>query len=555
MLNYLKVKNLAVVEKAEIAFEPGLNIVTGETGSGKSVLIGALSLILGERADHGAIRSGTGEMSVEAGFSIADPKTIDAILADAGLPECEENQLVIRRTVSSAGSGRCWINDSTSTLATLRKIGEYLVDMHGPYDHQSLLSPDFQLSLLDSFAHCDKELSAYRNAFARLVALKKEKEDLQADSGGDVEAEIDHLRFVVSEIETAALTEEDGEPLIQRHAEAASAGEIIELGNAVVNGLSDGENSLFDQFAAVQQKIAELARMLPEASEWHEDAESAIVQIQELSRTINDRLLRIEADPELLAQLEERMALVQRLKRKYGQTIEEINAFGAAKSERLRKLLSREERLSALDSEIAAAGKAAEKAAAALTASRTKAAAKLAGSITKELRPLGFASSFFEIGLAPKALSATGADTVTFSFAPNPGEPPMPLRAIASSGEIARVMLATKSVLAEQDVIPLLVFDEIDSNIGGEVGRAVGQKLRALAKSHQVISITHLPQVAAYGQTHFSVSKHVESNRTSAFIRRLEGEDRAEEIARMLGGSDFTSVVLSHAREMIETCQ
>ena len=554
MLTSLKVKNLAIVESAEVSFVPGLNIVTGETGSGKSVLIGALSLILGERADHGTIRTGTPEMSVEACFSITNSVPVDTVLAESGLPPCEEGSLLIRRVVCANGTGRCWINDAPATLATLRRLGEHLIDMHGPYDHQSLLSPEFQLSLLDSFGHTSKESAAYTAAFEKWQALKREREDLQADANGDVEEEIDRLKFIVEEIDNAALTEDDGESLVKRHEEAANAGQIIELGGAIVDGLTDGETSVFDALATIQQRLGELARIFPEAEAWHDEAANAAVQIQELSRTVNDRLQRVEADPELMAQLDERLTLVQKLKRKYGPTLDDIAACRDAKKERLDKLLSRTERLAALDGEIAAAEEAVRKAGASLSAVRAKAAAKLAKAVTTELRPLGFAQSFFDVQLTTREPVASGTDTITFSFAPNPGEPAMPLRAIASSGEIARVMLATKSVLAEQDLIPLLVFDEIDSNIGGAVGRAVGRKLRALAKTHQVISITHLPQVAAYGNAHFNVAKHVEGNRTMAQITPLDGEQRATELARMLGGSDFTSVTLEHAREMLAAC-
>ena len=534
MLDYLKVRNLAIVENAEVHFAPGLNIVTGETGSGKSVLIGALNLVLGERADHGAIRAGASELSVEACFSISDAPPIDALLADAGLPPCEERQLLVRRVVSANGSGRCWINDAPATLATLRRIGERLIDMHGPYDHQSLLSPEFQLSLLDAFGHTVRERDAYRARFDAWQTLVRERGELEAEADGNVEEEIDRLRFIVEEIDAAGLTEDDGDALAARHAEAANAGEIMQLGGAVVDGLTDGEASVFDALAAVQQRLAELARLLPEAEEWRDEAEAAAVQVQELSRTITDRLQRVEADPELLAQLEERLALVQKLKRKYGPSLEDVAATREARKARLDHLLSKGARLAALNDEIAGAEAAARKAGAALTAVRAKAAAKLAKAITGELRPLGFAQSLFAVEVAPRDPVSSGMDSVTFSFAPNPGEPSMPLRAIASSGEIARVMLAVKSVLAEQDLIPLLVFDEIDSNIGGEVGRAVGRKLRALAKSHQIISITHLPQVAAYGEAHFSVSKRVEGSRTMASIAPLDAA--REMIAKCAGG-------------------
>ena len=554
MLEYLKVANLAVVENAEVRFSRGLNIVTGETGSGKSVLIGALGLVLGERADHGAVRAGARELSVEAVFNAEGLGAVDAVLADAGLPPCEDGRLVVRRSVSAAGGGRVWINDSPATLATLRRLGENLIDIHGPYDHQSLLSPDFQLSILDSYAGDARERSSYAAAYDAWQALLREKQELESAASGSIEEEIDLLRYAVSEIDEAALTEDDGDALVARHTEAANAEEIASLGGAIVDGLTDGEGSIFDCMASVQARLNELSRILPEAAAWRDSLSNAAISVQELSSSISARISRIEADPELLENLESRLALVQRLKRKYGPTLEDVAKTRDARKERLDALLSREERLGALDAEIAKALSLVREAGRGLTKVRSAAAVKLGKAITAELSQLGFAQSLFRIEVAPHDPCKSGMDSVSFSFAPNPGEGVMPLRAIASSGEIARVMLAVKSVLAEHDSIPLLVFDEIDSNVGGEIGRAVGRKLRALSATHQIISITHLPQVAAYGESHFSVSKRVDGERTSAAIEPLSGEARAKELARMLGGSDLTSVTLRHAREMLAKC-
>ncbi|MBR0056496.1 MAG: DNA repair protein RecN, partial [Kiritimatiellae bacterium] len=551
MLDFLKVRNLAIVENAQVAFSGGLNIITGETGSGKSVLIGALDLVLGERADRGAVRAGEKELAVEAAFSLGASAAIDAILDEAGLPPCEDGTLLVRRTVAASGTGKCWLNDSPTTVATLRRVGAHLIDMHGPYDHQSLLVPAFQLSLLDAFGETAREKSEYSKRFAAHAALRAERDELLSESGDGLEEEIDRLNFIAGEIDGAALTDDDGDALVERHKEACNAQAIIEDGNAILGALSEGDDSVFDRLATLQQKLGELRRIFPEAGEWHDEAASIAISVQELARTVADRMSRVETDPEAVATLEARMELVQRLKRKYGQTIDAILAKGADAKERLERLLSRGRRLAALDGEIAAAAAALEKAGAALRAVRAKAAKRLAAGITAELKPLGFARSAFEVTVKPCAPAPSGMDDVVFSFAPNPGEPSMPLADIASSGEIARVMLAVKSVLAEHDSIPVLVFDEIDSNIGGETGRAVGEKLRRLAATHQVISITHLPQVAAFGDAHFAVSKHVEGKRTLAEIQPLEGEPRALELARMLGGSDITGVVLAHARELL----
>ena len=552
MLDLLKVKNLAIVENASVSFAKGLNIITGETGSGKSVLIGALNLVLGERADHGAVRAGEKELAVDAAFSLDEHSALDAILEEAGLPPCEDGTLLVRRIVSATGSGKCWLNDTPTTVATLRRVGEHLIDMHGPYDHQSLLAPAFQLSLLDSFGKTSPAKAAYAERYAAKAALVAEREELLRDSGEGIDEEIDRLTYIVEEIESAALTEEDGDSLVERHKEACNAQAIIEDGNAVAEGLTDGEDSIFDRLAAIQQKLSELKRIMPAAAEWQEEAASIAISVQELSRAVAERVTQIDSDPDAVAALEARMELVQRLKRKYGQSLEAIAERGAQAKARLDKLLSRGKRLAALDGEIASADAAMRASGETLRAARAKAAKKLASEITKELKPLGFAQSQFEVAVKPCEPCATGMDEAVFSFAPNPGEPSMPLAAIASSGEIARVMLAVKSVLAEHDSIPVLVFDEIDSNVGGEIGRAVGEKLRRLAATHQVVSITHLPQVAAFGDAHFAVSKHVSANRTMAEIRPLEDEARAQELARMLGGSDVTSVVLAHARELLQ---
>ncbi|MDD5706114.1 MAG: DNA repair protein RecN [Kiritimatiellae bacterium] len=557
MLQQLSVRNLAIVEEARVDFAPGLNVVTGETGAGKSVLIGALNLVLGERADRGLIRAGAAEASVEARFQLADSRAVDARLAEAGLPPCEDGQLIVRRTIAATGAGRCWINDAAATAQTLRQAGLLLVDMHGPYDHQSLLSTDFQLELLDAFGHCGPDTAtydAYRAAYDDWKKLERERASL-AGSGDGVAAESDRLSFVASEIAAAQLSEADGDELIARHAEAANAEAILALGTAVSAALDEGEGSAFEGLAAAQQRLVELARLLPEAESWLQETRAAAVQVQELGRTIGDRLQRIETDPGLLAQLEERMALVQKLKRKYGPTVTDVLATLARAETRLAELRSRAERLAALDGEIARAADNVRDRAAALTRERQSAARKLAKAITRELRDLGFAKAAFDVALAPCEPGARGADTVEFRFAPNPGEPASALRAIASSGEISRVMLATKSVLAEHDRIPLLVFDEIDANIGGEIGRAVGRKLRAVAARHQIICITHLPQVAAYGHAHYAVSKSVQGARTCARIEPVADSARAAEMARMLGGADMTSVTLAHAREMLRTCQ
>ena len=556
MLTRLSVLNLAIVEKAEIAFGDGLNIITGETGAGKSVLMGALELALGARADASAVRDGAKEARVEAEFDLSSPslavvlRQVDGLLDEAGLPACEGGILIVRRTIAAAGSSRVHVNDAASTVQTLRALGRLLVDVHGPNDHQSLLDERFQRDVLDAYGRIGGE--AYAAAWNELVALRDERAALTGDTR-DFAEEAERLRYSVEELETAQLTQEDETELPARHAAAAHAAEILDCANAATEALSgDSDGAAATALIAAGARISEMARYHEAAAEWKEEVEDLTVRVQELSRSIADSISRIDADPDALQALDDRLSLVNRLKRKYGcATVDELLALRDDRAARLADLDGREERLAKLDAKIAEAEKAVRAAGAVVTAARGKAAAKLAKAITRELHGLGFLKAGFDVRLAPREPDSTGCDAVDFHFAPNPGEPSRPLRDIASTGEIARVMLAVKSVVAEHDSVPVLVFDEIDSNIGGEVGRAVGERLRAVARHRQTIAITHLPQSAVFGDRHFAVAKTVSGGRTRTAIRELEGEDRVTEIARMLGGASLTSVVVQHARELL----
>jgi len=554
MLTHLSVRNLAIVEEAAVAFGAGLNIITGETGAGKSVLMGALDLVLGERADKSAIREGALEASVEAVFSLAAAAAVNQVLAECGLPACEEGALLVRRTIASSGAGRCFVNDTPTTVQTLRKLGCLLVDIHGPYDHQSLLDPAFQRQVLDAYGHCGAALAACTESWVARNALKQRLAELQGDAPNAAE-ETDRLQFVVDEVTRAALTEADEADLVQQHAEAANAEQILSLGTDISNALTDGEASAFDLLVSAQARLAELAHLLPEAAAWQTDTQHTATQLQEIGRAMNDRLSHIEADPERLQQLEDRMALVQRLKRKYGGSVSAVLATCEKSQHRLHDLATRAEQIQEVTRQIEKATRQLTEKAAQLTKARTAAAAKLGKAIVAELRDLGFLKSGFSVDLSPIEPEAHGADEIAFGFAPNPGEPMRPLKAIASSGEISRVMLAVKTVLAAHDSIPVLVFDEIDSNIGGETGRAVGQKLRRVAETHQVLSITHLPQSAVYGHRHYVVSKDVVNGRTKMKVELLADDSRIREIARMLGGTGLTGIVETHAREMLASAR
>jgi DNA repair protein RecN (Recombination protein N) len=551
MLQTLRVKHLAIVENVRVDFEHGLNVITGETGAGKSILIGALGLVLGERADRALIRAGEEQCGVEATFRLSDSSAVDAVLEELGMEPCEDGALVIRRIVSGTGAGKILVNDAAATVQALKRIGDLLVDIHGPYDHQSLLNGDFQLDLLDSFGHLWKVRAEYEDRYREMLDLRAKRRALEGDDR-DVGQQIEMLSYQVKEIQEAQLEGTTEDDVRQEHAKVANAQRLLELAQGIRNALTEEETCVFSATASVQSLLAELAKIAPEAEPWAEEARSIAVRAQELSRSVGEMAQTVEGDPGRLQWLEDRLALIHRLKRKYGEGIPEILASLAAARERLRDLETRGEQLAEVDRQLEKVRPRLDKVGGDLRQQRAAAAKKLAQAVTRELRDLGFPHGAFDVALLESEPLPTGLDKVDFGFAPNAGEPMRPLRAIASGGEMARVMLATKAVLASHDRIPVLVFDEIDANVGGEMGHAIGAKLAAVASSHQVLCITHLPQVAVHGGTHFRVAKRVQDGRTLTEIGRADGEERVEEVARMLGGRDSTSVALRHARELLQ---
>lgn len=554
MLEQLKIRNLAIAETVEVQFSGGLNVITGETGAGKSLLVNALNLILGERADKTLIRAGAQDCTVEGEFALQDAAAVDAVLEALGVAPCEDGRLIIRRVISSSGSGRNLVNDSSTTLQTLKRLGSLLVDLHGPHDHQSLLDQSFQLQILDSYAGTGNLITAYQRVYDEMRALQRERQDLAGENDAEVAQRIDMLRFQVKEIDDAELDGIEEEELESELTRVANATRIIELANGVDTILSGDEGSVFDGVAAVQQRLSELGDILGEdAKAWQAEAQSMAVQVQELSSAVAGMAQSIEYDSDRLQWLEDRKALLYKLKRKYGGSLSAIMETVSAAREKLAKLESREARLDVIDEEIRKVRDRLEQEGAALRASRAKAARKLAKQVTGHLRDLGFAHGAFDVGLESAEPTRSGMDLAEYGFAPNAGEPMRALRAIASSGEISRVMLAIKAVLAGHDRVPVLVFDEIDANVGGEMGRAIGEKMAHVSKNHQVLCITHLPQVAVHGGAHFVVEKQVVNERTTTGIQHVTSDARIDEIARMLGGRESTSVTLDHAREMLQT--
>lgn len=549
MLEWVKIKNLALISEAEIEFNRGFNVVTGETGAGKSVLLGTVALLLGDRADKGVIRGGEERCELAAGISLPGylPEEFFQLLDDSGIEmDRQANYLELKRIITPQKT-RNFINDTPVSLQTLKAAGDYLIDVHGANEHQSLLQQSTQLRLLDRYGHHEELLAACNVICDALKDLRQRRDELFVNLPDGREAE--QLESVIAEIEKVAPQPNEDQEVSERHRLAANSRQILELTGGAIGMLNEAENSAVDHLAEIYRTLMDLNRVDPEGTEvFLQECSQITEQLRDLAGNLETYSSKVDIDQEEFTRLEERLADLQRLKRRYGPLLEDVfNARDEANtklqalsnSEKLRAELEEEEHLLLKKLRLAA-----EK----LSEHRHKAATQLTKDITAKLQTLGFLKCKLDIAFAIIEPGRGGMDKIDFIFAPNPGEPAQPLRNIASSGEISRVMLALKTVLAEADDIPILVFDEIDANIGGETAVKVGGELCKLASHRQILCISHLPQVAAQGETHFLVSKSVTDGRTSTAITRLSEAERETEIARMLGGG---AAALTHAIEML----
>ena len=528
MITVLKIRNLALVEELTWEIGPALVGLTGEPGAGKSVIVGAIKLVLGERADKGAIRAGEDSCSVEAVFHLHNPSAINSKLEEFGLDPCDDDTLVIRRVISASGANKQFVNCTPATLAVLKGLGSLLVDLHGPHDHQSLLSRDRQLAMLDAYSDCVATRHRYQEAYRQWRELAHQLDEVST-SRRATEQEIDLLRHQVQEIASAELHTIDLRELEERYRLAANGQRIVSLCDEIKDRLSGGlqGSSVLSGLEDIQRFLHELEKQDPAAAEHFTAFQEAHLELQEIDAQLTPYASDIELDQSELQNLEERLHLVETLKRKYGQTVEEILAFHAEAAERLKLVEGNSDRLEELRQEVDSHRKKVEKLGRELCKKRKAAAPKLSKEISSHLIDLGFRQSQFTAQLTASAAPLfSGRDEIDFLFAPNPGEPDRPLRQIASSGEMSRVMLAVKSALAKEDAIPLLVFDELDANVGGEIDSAVGEKMASLGADHQVIAITHLPQVAALATNHYHVAKDVEGGRTHSSLRPGCGDER-----------------------------
>ncbi|MBT8038237.1 MAG: DNA repair protein RecN [Verrucomicrobiae bacterium] len=535
MLSLLKIKNLALVDELEWQLERGLIGVTGETGAGKSVIVGALKLILGERADKGLIRTGEVSCKVEAVFDLANAPVVNAVLEDAGMDPCEGGQLIVKRVVGQS-TNKQFVNHSPATLSLLKKLGGYLVDLHGPHDHQGLLSIDRQLVMLDAYAGAIGVRDTYRAAWKD---WRQKSDALHAfqSAGMQGERELDLLRHQLEEIDAAHPDPSEEADLESDYQRAANSSHLVERVGSAVGLLSGGDDSLLDRLGYLQKMSRDLERLDPSLRDTLEGVERTVLELQEMESGLSHYLDDLNTDPAEFDRLGERINTLESLKRKYGPRLDDVLRHREEVAQRLDSVENRAEHLEQLQADVDAARVVVDGDGAKLSELRRTSAPRLAKDISSHLKELGFRQAAFEVRLVAHAKpEASGLEDVEFEFGPNLGEPLKALRQIGSSGEISRVMLSVKSALAEQDATPLMVFDEIDANVGGEIARAVGEKMARLGQQHQVVAITHFPQVAAVADHHFLVSKDVDDGRTCSRMVPVAGEERIDELVRMLGG-------------------
>ena len=559
MLTDLRIKNLALVDDLSIEFGSGYNAVTGETGAGKSIIIGALGLVLGERADRTLLRDGNEQCSVEAIIDVATiAEDFHHYLESSGLEPCESNQLLLKRIFTASGANRQFVNGSPTSLSVLSSIGEWLVDIHGPHDHQSLLKSSRQLEILDAYGGLENQRKELAVSVDYLSDLENRKSELVVDEDAYAR-ELDLLRFQVDEIESAQLSEDEEDGLEQSFRRVTNSARLAELVGEVKALVSDSEPSSYDLILGAGRLINEMVNVDEGAEDLLDQQSQISEQINDLSAALEDYCDRLNLDPDQMREVEDRYNLVQSLKRKYGASLKAVIDFGSKASVRLKKLENRDEELVDLNKKIDTISDKIQKQGRSLSEARKGVAPKLVVEAEKQLNDLGFLQSRFdveivdpnELGQGSTSVSRNGFDQIEFLFAPNPGEPFKPLKSIASSGEMARVMLALKTVLSSQDSIPILVFDEVDANVGGETATVVGQKMNKIGEKRQVLCITHLAPVAATGSRHYLVEKEVDNGRTHTKVRLLNSTTRIDELTRMLGGSG--DAARQHAEELLKS--
>jgi len=554
MLQTISIRNFAIIDRLDLQFEAGLNVLTGETGAGKSIIMDALNLILGGRAGAEMVRGGAGRAVVDAVFDIGDSADLKGFVEEQGF-DLEEDLLFLSREVAATGKSSARIGGRPATVAQLKEIGDWLVDLHGQHEHQSLMVVSKHLDILDDWGgkeHLDLRLRV-GEAYLAVQQLEREKALLETDARERAHL-LDLYAFQIQEIGEAKLLPGEEQELQTDSRRLSNAQKLAEAAGTVVSAL-DGDDSggLLGSLANPMRSLQEAAALDEALAPLVETINNARFELEEAARDLAHYQEAIEFNPERLEQIEERLETIRGLKRKYGDSIEEVLEYGRKTAEKLNALTNCEERGQHLDEEIIKSRTRLDELSRRLSSQRAKIAGEFGRVVLSEFQDLAMEKSRFSVQIDQGAHTSKGMDRVEFLIAPNPGEPLKPLTKIASGGEISRVMLAIKSALARQEPLPTMVFDEIDVGVGGRTGSVIADKLAAISQAAQVLCITHLPQIASKGRAHFYIEKRIVDDRTVVCVSPLTPEERVDELSRMLGGSEITATVRQHAREMLAT--
>ncbi len=550
MLTELRIKNFAIIESLTLPLGPGFNVLTGETGAGKSIIVGALGLLLGERGAADVVRTGTDRAVVEGVFDVSAHPDLRARLDERGI-DAEEEFVVLKREVSVTGRSRAWVNGSTVTAAALADVGRALIDLHGQHEAQSLLDVESQRAVLDAFAGARAEGNAVRERHEQLAAARREIADLKARRA-DAEKRADYLRHVAREIEEAKLVEGEDVRLEDEARRLENAAEIREATATLSALLDDEDTGLLGRVSHAGRILQQLQRFDPTLARLQETFDAGYYGIESLSREIADYGANVDLDPARLEEVRRRRDVLFRLTKKYGPALADVIAAGRDARRELDLLDTAGLDIRELEAREREASAALGQAAATLTSKRVDAAKRLARAVDEILPELGMPDGRFVAQLTPvQPVGVHGAEDVEFRVTLNVGHDMRPLARVASGGELSRVMLALKTILARIDRVPTLVFDEVDSGIGGRVGLQVGEMLRRVAASHQVFAITHLPQIASRAHSHILVTKGARAGVTAADVTALSDQSRVAEIARMLGGDPESATSRAHATELL----
>jgi len=551
MLTELRIKNFAIIESLTLPLSDGFNVLSGETGAGKSIIVGALGFLLGERGSSDLIRTGADKTTVEGVFDISSNTALVSLVDERGI-DADEGTIVLKREISAGGRGRAWANGSPVTATVLGEIGRALVNLHGQHEAQTLLDADSQRAILDEFGGATEQAAAVAEAHAELSHIRREISQLSARRA-DAERRADYLRHVVREIEEARLSSGEDTRLEDEARVLENADELRSLAQSMSALLSD-EEGILERLASVNRSLSAVQRVDSSGARLQELFDSGFYALDELARAVDDYAASVDLDPERLESVRRRREVIYALVKKYGPTLDDVIETGKRSRAELDLVDSGSFDLAQLQDREKAASQRLSELAGELTSMRSTAAKKLAKAVDTVLPQLGMNGGRFTISLEPKAvIDEHGTEEVEFRVALNVGHDARPLARVASGGELSRVMLALKTILARADSVPTLVFDEVDAGIGGKVGLQVGDTLRRVAEHHQVFAISHLPQIAARAHHHIVVAKAAKRGVTTADVKVLEGSTRVVEIARMLGGDPESKVSRAHAKELLES--